>query len=106
MNVQSKYKFKSPAQKVGTTLMDPEQLAHCMPEYKKMDHMDNDHQEDNLSVSKATLKEKYACALTIKDKQPFTSYRLVLEGNRALGFVKGKALVSLTEEEGTTIVTV
>ena len=42
MNVHGKYKFKSPPQKVWDTLMDPEQLANCLPEYENMEHLDND----------------------------------------------------------------
>jgi carbon monoxide dehydrogenase subunit G len=59
-----------------------------------------------LTLALAAISGRYSGTVAIVDKQPPHSYRLIVEGSGAPGFVKGEATIRLVEQSGATIVTV
>ena len=59
-----------------------------------------------LSVGIGPIRGRYNAKITLRDKVPQQSYRLVVEGTGANGFANGDALITLTEHDGKTTVQV
>jgi carbon monoxide dehydrogenase subunit G len=59
-----------------------------------------------LTLAVAAVSGQYTGTISILDKRPPHSYRLLVEGTGKPGFVKGEATVELVEQDQTTIVNV
>jgi uncharacterized protein len=68
--------------------------------------MGDDLYSAELNVAVAAVSGHYGATIAIKDKLPPTSYRLLVEGSGRMGFVRGEARITLTEEGGKTTVAV
>jgi len=53
----------------------------------------------------ASMSGLFDCKVRIADPNPFTSFRLVVEGSGKIGFMKGDGLLTLTPGDGGTNVT-
>ena len=106
MDVAGTYTFQAPALKVWDVLLDPENLANCMPGCESLEPLGDGKYQASLNVGVGSIRGKYEATITISDQVPARSYKLTVEGKGSSGFVRGEALVSLAEQDGSTIVTV
>ena len=106
MKILGSYVFNAPAEKVWGVLLDPKALANCMPGCEKLDPIGDDQYQAVLSVGIGPIRGRYNAKITMRDKVPQQSYRLVVEGTGANGFANGDALITLTEHDGKTTVQV
>ncbi len=106
MKFTGTYEFEAPAQKVWEALINPVSLAGCIPGCQDMEAINEDQYKANLTVGVGPVRGRYTATITIRDKTPFEKFRLVVEGTGAVGFVNGEATITLTEQDGTTSVSV
>jgi uncharacterized protein len=106
MNITGTYTFDAAPARVWDLLMDTGAIAGCLPGCKELRPLGDDRYHAELNVAVATVSGNYAATVTIADKQPPESYRLVVEGTGRMGFVKGEARISLAAQESATIVSV
>lgn len=106
MKISGSYEFNASAQKVWEALTDPESLAGCIPGCEGMETTGEDEYRTVMTVGVGPVRGRYNAKLTIADKAPFSSFRLVLEGNGPMGFANGEAVITLVEEGGRTTVAV
>jgi uncharacterized protein len=106
MDLSSTYTFDAPPEAVFTALVDPEIVAACLPGCEGLEPIGDDRYRVKLLLTVAAVGGSYSGTVAIVDKQPPRSYRLVIEGSGAPGFVRGEASIDLTADGTTTIVSV
>ena len=106
MDVKGSYSFDAPVARVWELLLDPQSLSQCMPGCEALTPIGDDRYEATMSVGVGTIKGTYSAKITIADRLPMRSYRLIVEGEGRPGFMRGEATISLEEAEGKTLVRV
>jgi carbon monoxide dehydrogenase subunit G len=106
MDLSASYTFAAPPAIVWNLLNDMEVVASCLPGCDRLEPIGEDRYRAELTLAVAAVSGRYSGTVTILDKRPPSSYRLVVEGTGKSGFVKGGATVELVEEQGSTIVNV
>ena len=106
MDLSASYTFAAPPAVVWNLLNDMEVVASCLPGCDRLEPIGEDKYRAELTLAVAAVSGRYSGTVTILDKRPPGSYRLVVEGTGKSGFVKGEATVELVEEQGSTIVNV
>ena len=105
MKLTGSYKIPTDKQTVWDALNNPEVLEKCIPgceEFKK--------NSDTSFTATATNKigpfnASFTGDVELQDLNPPNSYKLVGQGNSPVGFASGEAKVTLSEEDGFTILT-
>lgn len=106
VDLSATYRFAATPATVWSLLIDPQVIASCLPGCDRLEPIGEDQYRAALTVAVAAISGQYRGTVTILDKQPPHSYRLVVEGSGTPGFVKGEATVALVEQNDTTTVTV
>lgn len=106
MEIVGSYPFNAPPDRVWDLLMDPEVLKSCIPGCQALEADGPDRYRAVLSVGLAAIVGTYTGTVTLLDKVPLTSYRLIVEGEGKPGFVKGNSAIVLRPDGATTVVNV
>ena len=106
MDVNSSYHFDAPVARVWEVLLDPDVIARCLPGCEKLTPLGDDQYEAIISVGVGAVRGSYTARITVADQVPMCSYRLVVEGTGAPGFVRGVANISLEDQGERTLVKV
>lgn len=106
MDITGSYTFDAPPDRVWTVLMDPAAIASCIPGCERLEPDGEDRYKARLAVALAAITGTYDGVVTVADKVPPTSYRLIVEGQGRPGFVKGNAQLTLRADGEKTIVDV
>ncbi len=106
MKVSGNYVFNVPATQVWDTLMDPIALAGCIPGCEGLNPTGDGEYEAVINVGIGPVRGRYSAKISLKDRNPHQSYRLVIEGSGSIGFANGEALITLVEQDGQTTVAV
>lgn len=103
MNGQGSLELNAPIEQVWSKLMDPEVLAACIMGCKKLELIDEGKYRADLSVGIAAVKGKYDATIALVDVQEPQSYKLIMHGEGAPGFLDAEGLLRLTPiDEGRT----
>ena len=106
MKFTGSYQFDASAAKVWAALTDPKSLEQCIPGCEGLKHQGNDVYEADLTVGVGPIRGKYHAKISMQDQVQNRSYRLIVSGSGATGFLNGDALITLEETNGKTTVTV
>jgi uncharacterized protein len=106
MDVTGTYTFAAPPQRVWALLMDPAEIASCIPGCERLEPDGVDRYKTAITVGMAAITGSYEGTVTITEKNDGASYRLAVEGQGRAGFVKGDAVISLRADGANTIVDV
>lgn len=106
MQIKNSYTFGAPRQVVWDLLMDTARIAGCIPGCEGLEPLGDDRFRARLTVGLAAVTGTYEGTVTMADKQPPHSYRLLVEGSGRPGFVTGEAHITLADAAGSTLVTV
>ncbi len=106
MKVAGSYQVAASAEKVWQALTDPEALAGCIPGCDNLEPDGQDVYKAVMTVGVGPVRGKYNAKISMLDQQPFSSFKLVVEGSGGTGFVNGSATITLDEQEGLTTITV
>jgi carbon monoxide dehydrogenase subunit G len=106
MTLDGSHLFKAPRDRIWSLFTDPAVLARATPGCERLEPVGPDEFAATLSVGVAAVKGTYQGKLAITDKTPPDGYTLRVEGSGRPGFVKGEGRLTLTEEEGGTLVTI
>jgi carbon monoxide dehydrogenase subunit G len=106
MTLDGSHHFKAPRDRVWALFTDPAVLARATPGCERLDPVGPDEFDATLSVGIAAVKGTYQGHLAIADKKPPESYTLRVEGSGRPGFVKGEGRLTLTEQDGGTLVSI
>ena len=106
MKVAGSYQVAASAEKVWQALTDPEALAGCIPGCDNLEPDGQDVYKAVMTVGVGPVRGKYNAKISMLDQQPFSSFKLVVEGSGGTGFANGQATITLDEQEGITTITV
>jgi carbon monoxide dehydrogenase subunit G len=106
MDLSGSYVFAAARETVWSLLNDPQVIAGCLPGCERLEPIGTDQYRAALRVAVAADSGQSTGTVSILDKKPPQSYRLVVEGTGKPGFVKGEATIDLVEQNGQTIVNV
>lgn len=99
MKISGSYKLPADLETVWATLLDPDALAASIPGAQSFTPDGDDAYNVDLSIGVAAIRGNYSGRVEIADKEPTTSFRLVVEGKGAKGSVRGSALFTLSERK-------
>lgn len=106
MKVEGRYTFPVPQGRVWALIMDPHALSRCVPGCEKLEQIGLNRYEATLKIGVASVKGTYTGRVEIRDPEPPTRYRMVVEGSGSPGFIRGEGELALSEAEGQTTLTV
>jgi hypothetical protein len=94
-----------PPEKAYEMMQDPVVLARCMPGCEALEKIGEDEYKMKMKMALASLSGAFEGKVKITDQSPPTSFRLLVEGNGKIGFMKGEGLLKLTPQGEATEVT-
>jgi carbon monoxide dehydrogenase subunit G len=106
MEITGTYQFAAPPQRVWDVLMDPAQIASCIPGCAGLEQDGENRYRAKMMIAMAAITGSYDATVVLSDVVPLESYRLAVEGQGRPGFVKGTATITLREEANGTLVDV
>ena len=106
MHIQNSYTFDAPPKAVWDLLVDIDAVAACLPGCESMEPISKNKYRAVLTMGIAAITGRYEGTVEMRDLDPPSSYRLVVEGRGKQGFVTGGGAISLRDTDGGTRVTV
>lgn len=107
MELNAQYVFEAPIARVWERLMDPATIAACLPGCQRFDALGNDRYQVTLTAGVAAISGTFDGTITLADRQPESSYRLILDGRGRPGFANGESTIALAASDtGATVVQV
>ncbi|MSP13867.1 MAG: carbon monoxide dehydrogenase [Chloroflexi bacterium] len=104
MKITGKYTFDASQQEVWDVLTDPQAFAQVVPGVERFEQVGEDEWASTLNVGLAAVKGTYQGKVSMKEKNPISSYKLHLEGKGTPGFINGEGILELSENpDGTTL---
>ncbi len=104
MDMTGEYRIAAPKQVVWEALNDPETLKACIPGCETIEKQSDTEMTATVKAKVGPVSAKFKGKVTLSDIDPPNSYRISGEGQGGpAGFGKGGANVSLTEEDGLTV---
>lgn len=102
MKIAGTYTLPVPQQQAYDLMQDPEVLAKAMPGCESLDRIGPDEYRMKMKMAMASLSGAFDGKVRITDQAPPSSFKLVVEGNGKIGFMKGEGLLKLAAVEGGT----
>jgi carbon monoxide dehydrogenase subunit G len=104
MNIDSTYTFEGPVTTVWALLMDTSAIAGCVPGCRELRPDGEDRYRAELTAPVAAVSGQFEATIALEDKAPPHSYTLVVQATGRPGFVRGHAIVTLTDADQRTSV--
>ncbi|MGH7796275.1 MAG: CoxG family protein [Candidatus Binatia bacterium] len=98
MKIEGRFVFPTSSQEVWNLLTDPQSLQHCTPGCKQLTEIATDEFEATMEVGIGPIKGTFHGKILMKEKNPPRSYKLIIEGSGAAGFVRGESALTLQDE--------
>ena len=95
MDLSATYEFNAPVEKVWDLLMDTSAIGNCLPGCRGLQPVGDDKYEVELNVAIAAIAGNFKGTVSLAEKDPPRSYKLLVEGTGRQGFVQGHARVDL-----------
>jgi len=83
-------------------MQDPDVLARCMPGCEGLTRVAENEYEMKMKMALAAFSGQFQGKIRIADPAPPSSFKLIVEGNGKIGFLKGQGDLTLTEADGGT----
>ena len=104
MKLEGSHDIPAPRQTVWQAFLDPEVLRQAIPGCERLEAMGDDEYKATLKIGVAAVKGTFEGKVKLSDKNPPESYRMAVEGSGGPGFVRGSALITLSDiEVGTRV---
>jgi carbon monoxide dehydrogenase subunit G len=104
MQLEGTHTFRAPRDQVWTVMLDPEQLAGCLPGGQDFRALGNDSYEVTLNVKVGPVTGAFKSRIQLADIEEPNSYRLLVEGSGSPGAVKGAGTLTFGDApEGTLV---
>ena len=76
-------------------LRDPQVLVQCMPGADHLAKVGDDEYEMRMKMAISAVQGLFSGKIRIADQKPVESFRLIVEGNGKVGFMKGDGVLTL-----------
>ena len=104
LQLKGDHKVALGREQVWCLLNDPEVLQEVIPGCEKLVRIGEDKYELALGLLIGSVSGNYTGSVELSDKKPLDYYDLKLVGEGSIGFVKGGAHFTLTEEGSDTLI--
>jgi carbon monoxide dehydrogenase subunit G len=104
MKLSGEYVFAAEVREVWDALFDPAVLAAVLPGCEKLELVDGSYLGE-IKVKVGPIQGKFTGKVDLLDQVPPTSYRMVIDGKGAQGFVKATARIALEPQGDSTKIT-
>ena len=101
MKVSGSYTVPVAQDRAYALLQDPAILAQCMPGCDRLEQTGEDSYQMKMKMAIAAVSGQFDGKVRIVDKVPVDSFKLIVEGNGKIGFLKGEGLLNLAPLDGT-----
>ncbi len=95
MKISGSYTVPASRERTYQLLQDPVVLAKCMPGTDHLDKIAQDEYEMKMKMAIASIGGLFTGKVRLADQNPPESFRLTVEGNGKIGFLKGEGLLNL-----------
>ena len=102
MKVQGEYSLPVDQQAAWNLLLNTDVLARAMPGCEGLTPVGPDEYEMKMKVAISSIQGLFSGKVRIEDKNPPLGYRLILEGQGKLGFMRGSGLLTLAPDGAAT----
>ena len=102
MKISGAHTVSAPRDRAYAFLQDPVVLAKCMPGCESLERIGDGEYRMKMKMILASVSGLFDGKVKIADPNEPFSFRLIVEGEGKIGFVKGEGLLTLTEENGAT----
>ena len=96
MKISGSQTIAVPPERAYEMMQDPEVLARSMPGCESLEKIGDNEYRMKMKMALAALSGAFDGTVKITDQQPSTSFKLTVEGNGKIGFMKGEGLLKLT----------
>ena len=103
MKLTGSYKIPTDKQTVWDALNNPDILQECIPGCEEFKKNSNTSFTATATNKIGPFNASFTGDVELKDLNPPNSYKLVGQGNSPVGFASGEASVTLSEEDGQTV---
>ena len=104
MHIDGSYRFNAPVQAVWDTLLNPDTIAGCMPGCEEFQPTGPDEFRAAMRIKVGPIVGSYSGKIRLLDQEPPLRYRMDVEGGGGPGHMTGSGLMTLTDEDGATVV--
>jgi uncharacterized protein len=81
-------------------MQDPKAIARAIPGCQELEKVAESEYRMKMNMVLGGLSGSFDGKVRIADQNPFSSFRLAVEGSGRIGFMKGEGLLKLAEVEG------
>lgn len=99
MDGKGSLKLEANIQRAWDVLLDQESLKKCIMGCEKLELIDENTYQADLSVGIAAVKGKYTSTIKLENIEEPTSYTLIVHGEGGPGNVEATANINLTQED-------
>ena len=103
MKIEGQHTFDAPREAVWNAVMDPEVIARTIPGCDNLEQVGDTEFKGAMKIKVGPVQGNFQGHVTLYNLNPHDSYRLKLKGQGPAGFVDGDGLLTLTEEQGKTV---
>jgi carbon monoxide dehydrogenase subunit G len=104
VKIAGEYTIPVPEERAYLVLQDPELLARAMPGCQTLERIGDGEYHMKMKLVLASMSGLFEGKVRVTDQDPFSRFRLIVEGTGKIGFVKGEGLLTLTAVDGGTSV--
>ena len=102
MKISGSYAVPTGRERAYRLLQDPEVLAKCMPGTDHLEKVGDDEYAMKMKMVIASIGGLFSGKVRLADQHPPDSFKLIVEGNGKIGFVKGQGLLNLVPQGQST----
>ena len=102
MKISGSYTLPFARVRVYQLLQDPQVLAQCMPGTDHLAKIGPDEYEMKMKMVIASIGGLFAGKVRLADQTPPEKFKLVVDGNGKIGFVKGEGVLTLEPQGEST----
>ena len=102
MKIEGSSELPIPRQRVWEAFLDPDTLVHAIPGCEKLEQIGEGQYKATMKVGVGPVKGTFEGKVRLYDLEPPDRYHMAVEGTGAPGFVRGDALMQLSDAEGGT----
>src|SRR5262249_44946474 len=104
MKISGSHTLALPPERAYEMMQDPEVLARTMPGCESLEKIGEDEYKMKMKMVLASLSGAFDGKVRIADRNPPSSFRLIVDGTSKLGFMKGEGLLKFAPSgEGTEV---
>jgi len=102
LKISGSYTIPAARERTYQLLQDPVVLAKCMPGTDHLDKVAENEYEMRMKMAIASIGGLFSGKVRIADQNQPESFKLIVEGNGKIGFVKGEGLLNLSPQGDAT----